>query len=322
MQDVSEGRTDLQRRLAQLLDLLKRMNKAERDYQRAIEMGQPVVEPLKYRSPAKRLVLILLLALPAIMIAAFLNYLIVAVPAILCVAFLLVRSFPIPSDGAGRRAAITDIGLYVLFIALTLLTVTIRLAEQANIISWQSSLYANDQEFRPLVLMFLIVTIIVRLVARRRVAANREIELRNSTELEIATRNSEQEIQRVEAEVADIQRAFHAGNFQTLVPAKFMDYESVAALWEILDELRADTLKEAITHLVQDRHNAYMRSSADRQIALSQMQLDEQQRQTRNAQMYHMMDMGMQAFQGSRTRKTIREEGAYTRNTIRERRGF
>lgn len=146
--------------------------------------------------------------------------------------------------------------------------------------------------------------------------ANQRITEHNRAARARAYSAASSELAPIEREVADIQRCYREGGYRAWFPEKYLDITSVKEFRQIVYDARADTIKEAINIYLQDLHKQYMRDAVDQQIAIAQMQLAEQQRTTRAVQIGSVMNMGMQAFQGSYTRSTMRAEGQKTRNVI------
>lgn len=124
------------------------------------------------------------------------------------------------------------------------------------------------------------------------------------------------ELETIDNEISDIQQAYQAGGYSSWFPQKYLEFDSVNALWHIINNGRADSLKEAINLHLQDLHHAYMRTAADHQAAMAQAQLAEQERTSRAVHAASVMNVGMQALQGSLTRSAIQAQGAATRAAL------
>lgn len=137
--------------------------------------------------------------------------------------------------------------------------------------------------------------------------ANNKIAQENNRKLTSARKLASGEIAPVATELDRIREAYAKGNFAELMPEKYNNIESVHALLDIVKDHRASTIQEAVNCYVEDMHREYMRKFADRQIAISELQLEEQKRTTRAVHFANVMNIGMQAFQGARTRAAIQD---------------
>lgn len=134
---------------------------------------------------------------------------------------------------------------------------------------------------------------------------NQDIAVANDDARARAWQAASAELVPIEQELNSLQQAFADGNYASWYPERYLDPQSVAALWQIVHDRRARDITEAVNQHVQDQHNHHMRSSADQQAAMAQMQLQAQRNTERAVNIHGALNLGMQAFQGARTRQAI-----------------
>lgn len=163
--------------------------------------------------------------------------------------------------------------------------------------------------FRALLLLAIVVALLTLsvLVKTYTPIANYRISQENQRRFKSSMEAARNEIAPVAKELDQVRGAYAHGNYAELIPQKYNNIDSIHALLEIVRDHRASTMQEAVNCHVEDLHRQYMRHFADRQVALSQLQFEEQRRNTRSVRFANVMNVGMQAFQGARTRATIRD---------------
>lgn len=302
MHDEGAARTALQDGLGQLSGLLKRTSDANGRYDAVMSRYLRPDKPMWRPWGTKRVLIgivaaIIVIGLNTVSIDLFM-YAALATALALAVGgvFLLVRG------GPARHHAIFVLGNSAIIVFLIFVA--------GRVVGLRLSAW--------LLAAALVAAVLLAVAVRDAYlpVANQRIIERNQGARESAFSEASSELAPIEKEVADIQRSYRAGGYRKWFPEKYLDIASVNALWHIVHDARADTLKEAINLYLQDLHNQYMRDAADQQAAIAQMQLAEQQRTTRAVQIGSVMNVGMQAFQGSLIRSTMQAEGAATRAAI------
>lgn len=295
------ARMDLRDRLGRLYSLLERMKDANASYEAVMSRYLPQDKPLRKQwgdKPALIYVVLFIVFILLVNISVEL-YLIAIMGAVLVSLVggvtLLVRGGPAKRFawllfGAAALTFICLVGRLVFFDGLMGLLVVASLTVMVVLAVRIRNVYVS--------------------------VANERIVESNQSARDAALNRASSELAPIRQEVSDIQHSYNAEGYQEWFPKKYLTMESVSAMWHIVNDARADTIKDAVNLYIQDCHNQHMRQAADQQTAIAQMQLEEQRRTTRSVQTAAMLNLGMQAFQGSLTRSTLRSEGAMARSAL------
>lgn len=288
--DESAARADLEHSLAQLAHLTGRIQELHAQHDAVVQRHTRPDRPLRSALSRSSMLIISVAVAVGLFVLASSSIYLLLVPSLVAAAAMLVAGlYGLVRGGPMRRLAPFMLVTAVVLLVLLFFPVWIPM--------------------RPwLLLLALGVAVFIGLKVRNvhTERFNRHImEVNGAARIE-SRHAAEAELAPIQQEVHALQQAFHQGDYSAWFPEKYLDPHSVYALWEIVHDGRAWNIKEAVNQHVQDLHNQYMRSSADQQMAMAQMQLAQQEKTERAVHVASALNLGMQAFQGSRTRAAIK----------------